>query len=306
MFVNTKCTFCGQMFDYDSSSEEPKAECPHCGKSNTVELAAPPPPELTIQHDSPTLAGVKTCPTCKAQIERDAVLCIHCGTHLVTGQKAGGPNWLAAHRRLAGWIGGALVMGAVALGTMLWPEADVPPRSVSSVPADPQPVAPPPAQPAPPAEPEPELALTPTASQTAVEAVVTPPPPPKPTAAELAAEQAAQQAAAERAAFAQKKFAAEQSFRFELDNREPLYVTNELMELRRRDGMLNKGTLSGFAGTGTNRVVLVDTPNGEISVPLIVLDGPTRRRLDPDYREAFIQHVMSTRLPEPTTAAPKR
>lgn len=306
MFVNTKCTFCGQMFDYDSSSEEPKAECPHCGKSNTVELAGDPPPELTIQHDSPTLAGVKPCPTCKAQIERDAVLCIHCGTNLATGQKVGEPSWLAAHGRLVGLIGGALVIGAVAVGYVLWPEADVSPRSVSSVPADRQPVAPPPAQPPPPAEPEPELAATAVESPAAVEAVVTPPPPPKPTAAELAAEQAAQQAAAERAAFAQKKFAAEQSFRFELDNREPLYVTNELMELRRRDGMLNKGTLSGFAGTGTNRVVLLDTPDGEISVPLIVLDGPTRRRLDPEYREAFIQHVMSTRMPMPTSAAPKK
>ncbi|MDD4341229.1 MAG: hypothetical protein PHO14_03235 [Kiritimatiellae bacterium] len=137
------------------------------------------------------------------------------------------------------------------------------------------------------------------------EADATPPPPPKPTAAELAAEQAAQEAAAERAAFAQKKFAAEQQFRFQLDTREPLYVTNELMELRRRNGLLTKGTLIGFDGRGTNRVVLLTTPDGEASVPLIALDAPTRRRLDPDYREAFIQHVMSTRMPDPQTTSPE-
>ena len=305
MFVNTKCTFCEQMFDYDSSSDDPTAECPHCGKSNTVELLGDTAaPVLTVQHGAPTLAGVKECPVCKSQIERDAVLCIHCGTNLATGQKAKGSSWLAAHGRLVGLISGALVVGAIALGFLLWPKQEDAPPVYTTPASTGEQLAAIATETALSSRPQSEIVATASEALAKVEAVATPPPPPKPTAAELAAEQAAQQAEAERAAFAEKKFAAEQALRFDLDNREPLYVTNELMELRRRDGMLNKGTLTGFAGTGTNRVVLVATPTGEIGVPLIALDSPTRRRLDPEYREAFIQHIMSTRLPEPTPVAP--
>ncbi len=142
-------------------------------------------------------------------------------------------------------------------------------------------------------------------------------PPPAPTQEELAAQKAeakraeleAQaeaerlaleaQAEAERAAFEVKKFEAEQNLRLQLDTREPLYGMNEVVELRRKNGVFHKGTLTGLAGTGTGRVALVATPTGEIGVPLVTLDTPSRRRLDPEYREAYIQHMMSTRIPAP-------
>ena len=110
---------------------------------------------------------------------------------------------------------------------------------------------------------------------------------------------AAQKAEAERAAFAAKKAEAERNLRLQLASREPLFKLNDPVELRRKNGLLDKGTFSGYAGEGTNRVALLATPRGEIGVPLNALDNPTRRRIDPDYREAFIQHLLSTQTPAP-------
>ena len=293
MFVQIICPHCGQLFDYDSSSGEPQADCPHCGTSSPVEPLDSKPPPLTIQHNAPTLAGVKPCPHCKAQIERDAVLCIHCGTNLATGQKAGGPGWLAAHKFIVIATAAGIVFSVFLIAFLFWPEPPAPPVTLPAQTKVPAVKAAPSAKPAKPAEPVP--AEAPADAPATPEPAPAPEPPPEPTPEELAA----QQAEAERVAFAERKFAAEQEFRFQLDTREPLYLTNELVELRRRNGILNKGTLAGFDGTGTNRVILLNTPDGEVRVPLMSLDPPTRRRLDPEYREAFIRHVMSTRLPGP-------
>ena len=100
MFAPIQCAFCQETFDYDTTSGEPTALCPFCGKETpTQALEAPaesPPPaedapraKLTLQRDAPTLAGSIPCPHCQAPIERDAVLCIHCGTNLATGKKIG-------------------------------------------------------------------------------------------------------------------------------------------------------------------------------------------------------------------------
>lgn len=294
MFVPIKCSFCDQVFDFDSSSGILLVDCPHCGKQNTVVAPSGAAKEMTIQHDAPSLAGGRPCPSCKASIERNAVLCIHCGYNLATGKKVSG-GWLAANAKLATLIGGGLVVVALAAAYALWPETPAPPPPaappIASAPAAPEaPAAVPAASPAP-AEP------------------ATPPPPPAPTPEELAAQQAeaeraavaAQQAqaAAERAEFEAKKARAEQTFRQQLDAREPLYKINEAVELRRKNGILDKGTLTSFSGTGTGRVALVATALGEVGVPLNLLDNASRRRVDPEYREAFIRHVLNTKLPEP-------
>jgi hypothetical protein len=94
--------------------------------------------------------------------------------------------------------------------------------------------------------------------------------------------------------FEAKKVLAEETFRRQLDAQEPPYALNEPVELRRANGFIDKGTLMGFSGDGTNRVAIVAAARGEIGVPLVALDPSSRRRLDPDYREAFIRHVLST------------
>lgn len=286
MFVKVNCTSCKQPFDFDSSSGLPLIDCPHCGKQNVVETAAPKP--LTIQHDAPNLSGAKPCPSCRQAIARDAMLCVHCGYNFATGKKTGAstpPNPLLVALGVAALIGAA---GAVAY--WFWP-ASKPPAAVlaeasPAIAVEPTPV---PAKPIAPAN-------APAGTQPPSKPAETPkpPPPPVPSKEELAA----QKAAAEQAAFAAKKTQAEQNLRLQLASREPLYKINEPLELRRKNGVIDKGTLTGFAGSGPDRVALIATPRGEIGVPLNLLDNPSRRRLDPEYREAFIQHLLSTKLPE--------
>lgn len=299
MFVPIKCSFCGQSFDFDSSSGILLADCPHCGKQNTVAAPAREAKNLTVQRDAPTLAGAVQCPACKAQVSRGDILCIHCGYNFATRQKVGGTGWLAANQSLAVLLAGGLVVLAAGAAYLLWPEADAPPPDVLPAVASATAPAPEPVAPAPVVT---DTNLTPAATNPAATpaAPAASEPAPGPTPEELAAQQAeAERAAreAERAAFEEKKFQAEQNLRLQLDLREPLYVQNERVELRRKSGRLHEGTLTGLSGTGTNRVVLVAGPAGEIGVPLAELDPASRRRVDPEYREAFIRHVMSTRSP---------
>ena len=248
---------------------------------------------MEIQHDAPTLAGVKPCPSCKAQIERDAVLCIHCGYNLASGQKIAKINGIAANRNLIVLGGGALVVMILAAAFLFWPESDQPPPPAAPAPA---PVASPP----PPAVvPEPNATPAPVLSE--------PPPPPSPSPEEIAAQKAeeerlareaeAERLQAERAAFEAKKAQAEQALRRQMEIREPLHKLGDTVELRRKNGFIQKGELQRFSGTGTNRVAVVATATGEIGIPHVTLDPPSRRRMDPNYHEAYKQHVMSTRGP---------
>lgn len=294
MFVQIKCSFCSQPFDFDSSSGILLADCPHCGKQNTVAAPTGEAKNLTVQRDAPTLAGAMQCPSCKAKVSKGDILCVNCGYNFATRQKAAG----APRKNLAVLLGiglGVLVAGAAYL---FWPEADAPPPGVvpaaEPVPMTPAPavseIAAPPETPA--AAPAPVVPNAPAGTNTP--AAAEPAPPPGPTPEEIAAQKAAE----ERAAFAEKKFQAEQDLRLQLDTREPLYAQNELVELRRKNGVVNKGTFSGLSGTGTNRVALIATASGEIGIPLAVLDPASRCRVDPEFREAFIQHLMSTRAPD--------
>ena len=304
MFVQIKCSFCDQPFDFDSSSGGLLADCPHCGKQNTVAAGSGAAKDLSVQRDAPNLSGGRPCPSCKTQIARDAVLCIHCGYNLVTRQKVGAGSWFAANQKLVFLGGGALVVMALAAAFLFWPEPALPPPPLVD-PAPPVAV-----QPAPP----PVASATPVAAAAETNTPappVAPPPPPGPTPEELAAQQAeaqraalAAQAEAERLAFEAKKAQAEKNLRLQLATREPLYAQNEPVELRRKNGVVDKGTLSGFAGTGTNRVALVATGTGEVGVPLVSLDLPSRRRLDPEFREAFIQHLLNTKLPAAPESKP--
>ena len=200
---------------------------------------------MEILRNAPNLSGAKPCPNCRAQIARDALLCIHCGYDIATGRPARRPGRSWKHLL---WIP---LLGA---GIFLLASSAV--RRNKPDPAEPTP--PPPATPS---EPDaPDLRAAPNARET----------------------------------FEAQKVLAAETFRRRLDAQEPLAALNEPVELRRANGFLDKGTLTGFAGAGTNRVALVATPTGEIGVPLVALDNPSRRRVDPEYREAFIQHVMST------------
>jgi hypothetical protein len=316
MFIQIKCAFCNQTFDFDSSHGSLLADCPHCGQQNTIAAPSGAAKDMTILHDAPSLVIGKTCPSCKKPVERSAVLCIQCGYNFVTRQKVGGDSWLAANKNLVSLLGGGLVVLVLAATYLFWPEPEAPLPVVSSAAAPAAEQTAPPAAPAPAEQPGAASTNAPAATNVAsmTNAAVEPvAPPPGPTPEELAAKQAeAERAAleAERVAFEAKKVQAEQNLRQQLDTREPLYKLGETVELRRKNGVFHKGTLQRFSGIGTNRVAIIATAVGEIDVPLIALDSTPRRRLDPEYREAFIQFILNTRgpaapgAPAPTNAAP--
>ena len=307
MFVPIKCAFCNQTFDYDSSQGGLLVDCPHCGKQNTVTAPLGAAKDMTILHNAPALVTGKTCPSCRTPVERSAVLCIQCGYNFVTRKKVVDDSWFAANKNLVFLVGGGLVVLALAAAYLFWPESAPPLPVVSSAaaPAAVQPTPTSPAvEPATPVQPEVPVAA-PTATNASVETVA---PPPGPTPEELAAQKAeADRAAleAERVAFEAKKVQAEQNLRQQLDAREPLYKLGETVELRRKNGIFHKGTLQRFSGIGTNRAAVVATDVGEISVPLVVLDATPRRRMDPEYREAFIQYILNTRSPAAPGEQPK-
>ena len=126
------------------------------------------------------------------------------------------------------------------------------------------------------------------------------PTPPSPTTVETSAQPVpssgpvSEEIATQKAEADHVEQEAEQALRQQLDESEPLYKINETVELRRTNGFIDKGTLTSFSGTGTGRVALVATPTHEIGVPLESLDSSSRRRLDPDFREAYIAHRLST------------
>jgi len=113
---------------------------------------------------------------------------------------------------------------------------------------------------------------------------------------------ARRQAEENRAAFETKKAQAKQNLIQQLDTQTPLYTIGDTVELRRKNGVFHKGTLQGFSGTGKERGAIVATSVGEVTVPLISLDNPSRRRVDADYRERFIQHLLSQKKEDGKTA----
>ncbi len=292
MFTSIQCSSCQETFDVDTDMAAEPVECPHCHAENVVEAPAPKP-ELTILHDAPTLAGAKPCPKCKAVVEPDAVICIHCGYNFMTGKKIGGESWFAKNKTLAILliVGGVLVLGAAVYS--LWPgPAPQPIRPPVEEPAAPV------VAPAPVAEPEPEPVVEEEVVEPEPEPVVEEEaPPPGPTPEELAMQKAAE----ERAAFEARKKEAEQVLRQRLDAREPMYKLGDKIEVRLKNGVVHKGELRRFAGTGAERAAILKTEfENNLEIPLQNLDVASRRRLDADFREAFINHMLSQRMPEPS------
>jgi len=260
---------------------------------------------MEIQRNAPTLAGSRPCPSCKTPIERDATLCIHCGYNLATGKKAAANGWFAANRNLVVILTAGVLIVIAALAFLIWPAPEAPPPFI---PADPPAAEEPAAADKPVPAQEPVEAIAETPDVAAAEPVPEEDPAPEsgPTAEELAEQQAEQERLAretERAEFEARKARAEQALRQRLDEREPLAKLGDEVEVRRRNGMFHKGTLQRFAGAGAERVAVIDTATREIGVPLVELDAASRRRLDRDFREAFIARLLNTRVTEPNADA---
>ncbi len=104
MAENINCPYCGKLTD-------PKLEsCPHCGGP----LQKRPPRPQT----GPPRAG-RQCPNCASPVQEGDIICVNCGTNLLTGQRvapdeSGAPRPRRKRRNLKPLLAGAAVLVVVA------------------------------------------------------------------------------------------------------------------------------------------------------------------------------------------------
>ncbi|MEX2015354.1 MAG: tetratricopeptide repeat protein, partial [Candidatus Hydrogenedentales bacterium] len=102
------CPYCGKLTD-------PKLDaCPHCGGRLQRSSKATQPPGRKPR-------GRQTCPNCKALVQEGDIICVVCGTNLLTGQKISDESPPRAGRAANRWlIIAAVVLVIVLLIGALW------------------------------------------------------------------------------------------------------------------------------------------------------------------------------------------
>lgn len=102
------CPYCGKLTD-------PKLDaCPHCGGRLQRSSAATQPPGRQPK-------GRQTCPNCKALVQEGDIICVVCGTNLLTGQKISDESAPKTASNTTRWlIVAAVVLVLVLLIGALW------------------------------------------------------------------------------------------------------------------------------------------------------------------------------------------
>ncbi|MBI3119107.1 MAG: tetratricopeptide repeat protein [Candidatus Hydrogenedentes bacterium] len=103
------CPYCGKLTD-------PKLEnCPHCGGPMRTKAPGPPKRAATAPH---------YCPNCGSAVQDGDIICVRCGTNLLTGQKIAEerrpPAAAATPRRWPWLIAAGVVAVAVIMGMLLF------------------------------------------------------------------------------------------------------------------------------------------------------------------------------------------
>ena len=276
-------------------------------------------PDLHVIHDAPDLHGAgKPCPKCGAKAPADAILCIQCGYNFKTGKKVGGGLPPETKRLITlGAIAGVILVGALVWFLLPKEEEFVPPANIPSeeqIAADraarEQKLA------AEKAAKEKEAADKKAAEEAEKarleaekEAALQAQAEAEAAAARAAEEAAAAEAEAQRQAFEAKKAQALETFRARLDQTEPMIQPGETVELRTRNGLVQKGVFKRYGRRDGVRFAVLETElNGTLEIPIQDMDPATRRRCDAEFRAAYIQRFIDAKASQiqaaQTTAAP--
>ena len=258
-----QCSFCNQSFEFDRSTGRLLATCPHCGKESANINVRGQTQHLKLLRDAPSLTGVKFCVRCKKRNSQDAVLCVHCGYNWASGKRQKGIR-VARTPGVFRWllviclIGGGL--GAITwwyTGQMKSAELAQPTTGLSStkLPA--------------------EVASSQGEAVSAAE----------PADPELQRD--------EQALFAAKQAAALESYRRILDQQQPMFQTNEIVELRLRTGQIVRGKLLYYAGGRTNRIAVISNEKGKQLIEVQRVDLQTRLRMDAFLRENYMRKKLN-------------
>ena len=105
-------------------------------------------------------------------------------------------------------------------------------------------------------------------------------------------------------AFEAKKAQAAQVFRQKLDENEPLYMPKDQIELRQNTGQIVRGTLLRYVGTGTNRLAVIATVEGDAIIPINSVEKDARIRMDSEFRKEYVRHMLNIGSSEPQVQQP--
>jgi len=103
----TNCPFCGKLTD-------PRLDnCVHCGGV----LRKASPGQAAPGNRAEDASASQTCPNCHALVQAGDIICVACGTNLLTGQKISAERAPAPTRRSRGPLlyAGAVILGAIIL-----------------------------------------------------------------------------------------------------------------------------------------------------------------------------------------------
>lgn len=263
-------------------------------------------PDLHVIHDAPDLHGAgKPCPKCGAKAPADAVLCTQCGYNFKTGKKVGGGLPPETKRLIAlGAVAGVILIGALVWFLLPKEEEFVPPANIPSeeqIAADraarerklaEEKAAKEKAEAEKKAAEEAEKARLEAEKEAAIQAQAEA----EAAAARAAEEAAAAEAEAQRQAFEAKKAQALETFRARLDQTEPMIQPGETVELRTRNGLVQKGLFKRYGRRDGIRFAVLETElNGTLEIPIQDMDPATRRRCDAEFRAAYIQRFIDAK-----------
>ena len=273
-------------------------------------LAPPDRPDLHVIHDAPDLHGAgKPCPKCGAKAPADAILCVQCGYNFKTGKKVGGGLPPETKRLIIlGAVAGVILVGALVWFLLPKEEEFVPPvptRSEEQIAADreaarlareeklaAEKAAKEKEEADKKAAAEAEKARLEAEKEAALQAQAEA----EAAAARAAEEAAAAEAEAQRQAFEAKKAQALETFRARLDQTEPMIQPGETVELRTRNGLVQKGVFKRYGRRDGIRFAVLETElNGTLEIPIQDMDPATRRRCDAEFRATYIQRFIDAK-----------
>lgn len=245
--------------------------------------------KLHLKHDDEEEASTEPCPNCGSPMATGTVICLQCGFDRRSGKAPGdGGGKRPSPVIIAGLV--LLIVAALAVvflrsfGTEAAPIAP--------------PVAPEPAPQAPPAQDAPQ-------PEPAAPAVVEPA---APVATEIAVETpAAPVVEAEPVvpAIDWEAIAAShlQRLTTELDRRAPVYELGEAVELRMTNGLIHRGVYQRFA---EGEILLQVTTNESRTFDVETLDRGTRVRVEPEYRQKYLEYLVRQRVAQEKAAADQK
>lgn len=110
--------------------------------------------------------------------------------------------------------------------------------------------------------------------------------------------EAVQQVVAEKKALAeQRREKMREELRRKFEAAEPMWVAGNNVVLRRRTGVVTRGKLVGVDGRDGVQFVVVEEEDGErVEVPMKALDAQSRRRIDAEFREKWVEGYLVRQL----------